>query len=404
MSWILALYTWGVAASSIVNTTNSLLALWYAKTEDKDYYEKFKKKSEDAKIAFFAKNILKTFIPVYNIIHPIFMVLNSKLISIFHPIKSLKNSGKSFLDEWKRQEAKNESTKEKIKNKFNKISNWFNKTKDNIRTERDEMLEERRQRNTETSSRTSTSEQRTYTLSELNERINSVRSEYSELMKKYNSLENSSEKRKVALRINKLVDEYNDLEKQSKELKNKQSKTSTSVITERTATNTRRENTVSNSERVIKDIDTNMALLKDEYNKLKRQYNSLKASGASQTELNTVLRKAQRVATEYNELNARRKSLVINKPVVQNNRTSRNNDLAVTVDSLDNEIQNLMNEKTRLERLYVKSIADGASKKTADAIISQKEDTEKRISYLISYRRNLIEESQPTSGGMTLRR
>ena len=62
MSWILALYTWGVVASSIVNTTNSLLALWYAKTEDKDYYEKFKKKSENVKIAFFANNIIKIFL------------------------------------------------------------------------------------------------------------------------------------------------------------------------------------------------------------------------------------------------------------------------------------------------------------------------------------------------------
>lgn len=402
MSWILALYIWGIVASSIVNTTNSLLALWYAKTEDKDYYEKFKKKSKDAKIAFFAKNIIKIFIPVYNIIHPIVMILNSKLISLFHPIKSLKNNGKYFLNEWKRQEAKNESSKEKIKNKLNKISNWFNKTKENVKAEKDKMLDERKNKKSE--SKENVSKDKTYTETELSERISSVRSEYNSLIKKYNSLENSSEKRKVALRINELVDEYNDLEKQSKELKSKQTKTSTPVVTERTATNTRKENTISHNERIIKEIDTNMALLKDEHNRLKRQYNSLKASGASQTELNIVLRKAQRVATEYNELNIRRKSLVTNKPVVQNNRTSRNIDLAVTVDSLDNEIQNLMNEKTRLERLYIKSIADGASKKTVDSIISQKEDVEKRISYLISYRRNLIEESQPISGGMTLRR
>lgn len=402
MSWILALYIWGIVASSIVNTTNSLLALWYAKTEDKDYYEKFKKKSKDAKIAFFAKNIIKTFIPVYNIIHPIVMILNSKFISLFHPIKSLKNNGKYFLNEWKRQEAKNESSKEKIKNKLNKISNWFNKTKENVKAEKDKMLDERKNKKFE--SKENVSKDKTYTETELSERISSVRSEYNSLIKKYNSLENSSEKRKVALRINELVDEYNDLEKQSKELKSKQTKTSTPVATERTANNTRKENTISHNERIIKEIDTNMALLKDEHNRLKRQYNSLKASGASQTELNTVLRKAQRVATEYNELNIRRKSLVTNKPVVQNNRTSRNIDLAVTVDSLDNEIQNLMNEKTRLERLYIKSIADGASKKTVDSIISQKEDVEKRISYLISYRRNLIEESQPISGGMTLRR
>lgn len=402
MSWILALYIWGIVASSIVNTTNSLLALWYAKTEDKDYYEKFKNKSKDAKIAFFAKNIIKIFIPVYNIIHPIVMILNSKLISLFHPNKSLKNNGKYFLNEWKRQEAKNESSKEKIKNKLNKISNWFNKTKENVKTEKDKMLEERKNKKAE--SKENLSKDKTYTETELSERISSVRSEYNSLIKKYNSLENSSEKRKVALRINELVDEYNDLEKQSKELKSKQTKTSTPVVTERTATNTRKENTISHNERIIKEIDTNMALLKDEHNRLKRQYNSLKANGASQTELNTVLRKAQRVATEYNELNIRRKSLVTNKPVVQNNRTSRNNDLAVTVDTLDNEIQNLMNKKNSLERLYVKSIADGASKKTVESIISQKEDVEKRISYLISYRRNLIEESQPTSGGMTLRR
>ena len=264
------------------------------------------------------------------------------------------------------------------------------------------MLEEIKNKKTE--SKENVSKDKTYTGTELSERISSVRSEYNSLMIKYNSLENSSEKRKVALRINELVDEYNDLEKRSKELKSKQTKTSTPVVAERTATNTRKENTVSYNESVIKEIDTNMALLKDEHNRLKRQYNSLKVSGASQAELNTVLRKAQRVATEYNELNTRRKSLVTNIPVVQNNRSSKNNDLAVTVDALDNEIQNLMNEKTRLERLYIKSIADGASKKTVDSIISQKEDVEKRISYLISYRRNLIEESQPTSGCMTLRR
>lgn len=405
MTWYVALYLWGVVASSIVNNTKSLLALWYAKTEDKDYYNKFKEKSVGEKITFFAKNILKTFIPVYNIIHPIKMLLDSNFPSLFHPIRTLKDDGRRQLAIWQSKEAKAEANREKISGKFHKISNWFNKTKDKVKAEKEKMLEEKKEKSVQ-SSKQNVSESKVYTIEEVETEMASLSKEYVELKKQLDKLRadgaSTSEKNKIARKINEIAADYKKLDERRSELKSKQAKQV--AITKPVTTKTTSSPVTRKEDKTTRSRDTYMAQLKDEYNKLRREYNSLKVSGASEDELNAVLKKAKKVTDEYNRLLTGNKSQISNTPAVQNNRTSTNNNLTITVEAIDNEIQKLMAEQTMLERKFIELTAKGVSTTELKKITDKREINSKRISYLMSYRKNLTIEDQPTSGCMTLRR
>lgn len=341
MPWFLALYTWGVVASGIVNTTKSLLALWYAKTEDEVYYNKFKEKSEGEKFAFFTKNILKMFIPVYNIIHPIKLLLDSNLPSLIHPIRALKDDGRRQLAIWKDEEYKRNAFKDKVKSKFKNVSNWFTKTKGKVNKEKEKMLEEK-------------------------------------IMK------NASKEESASKESDKKVETL-----QTKKAENAK-KTVNSSST--------RSSVSEQSSNAIKEIDSNLALLKKQYNTLKVQYDELKSKNASPAEINSVAKKMNKVSSDAKALIARRNTLK-GKVVTSSKSTA-------SVRTIDDEIEKLMNEQVLLERKYRKLSNEGASISELNELNRQREIITKKVRYLLSYKKNLAnnEEKPSTGEGRTLRR
>lgn len=242
MSWILALYVWGIGASAIINTTKSALGYWYIKTEDKNYYDEYKSKSSEEKTLFYVGNILKMFIPVYNIIHPIKMLLDSPLPSLIHPIKSLKQSGRRQVALWNYQNAKRTKRINKLVSLFQK------KTKKNEKVETKEEVktpEVKKEINKEVKTeekvpvknvvktkpvvktetpKVNTATPSTFTIEEIDEKINELRKQYNCLKSRYDILKSKNASTKdlneIAIKMNKICETTNALIKRRKQLKN----------------------------------------------------------------------------------------------------------------------------------------------------------------------------------------
>lgn len=317
MSWMLGLYIWGVVVSGVVNTTKSLLALWYAKTEDTNYYNKFKEKSSFEKTMFFVGNILKMFIPIYNIIHPVKLILDSHLPNLLHPIRSLKDSGRRQLAIWSYKEARRESIKNSIKNRFKKIKNFFSKAKDEVKVEKEKMTqkiqnkkEKELPKKEETTSkgevklppRKSVSEQKDDTIKEINIKISELKREYIKLKKQYDVLkENGSsvlERNKVASRINKICEDTKSLIARRDELKNKP------------VVNTTRENSINKPTITVDVIDGELATLYKEQRTLCSKYMKLVDSGTKSPLINELSAKIAQVDKKIKYIENYRKSLI----------------------------------------------------------------------------------------------
>lgn len=327
MAWYVALYLWGVVASSIVNNTKSLLALWYISKYDKQYLKEFKERSGFEKASFFARNILKTFIPVYNIIHPLVLLANSRFPNLLHPIDSLISSGGNQYAIWKNKENKRMKRINKLVQKINKFfgnDKVENKTTKSVPSKQvperkpvsqtqnkkqNPPLPERKpvvQNNLQTKKPVSTAsvdsevELAKKKLTEAENRINSLRSQYNKLNKEYNALKKQGAPKSGLLITKKKMDEIADNAQGLIEAYN--------GLKQRLAVRTSGQ--TKKPVETIESIDAKLESLKNEQAKLIVEYNSLAKAGKADA---SKLSRINAIRTEVQELLAKRNQLFMSQ-------------------------------------------------------------------------------------------
>ena len=349
MSWFLPIYLWGVVISSIVNNTKSLLALWYAYSEDKEFFDKFMQRETSGKVMFFGRNILKTFIPIYNIVHPINLILKSRIPNIFHPIKSIKNNTKRYYDVWKNKEMKrilkeeNTSKTTKVKGNVNvngkDVVNVQKEFKNKTSKKEEEKMKESKKPEVIKPKKTV----QTKNIDE--EKMRMLRSKYNELKMQYEARKRNGASN---AELNRIVKQMNLIVSEAENVRNNKS----SQV--KTQTNT-----------VRACNDDTIEAFKNRYNALNRQYQRLKASGASREELNKIAKEMNQIVDIVN-VRVEKTKLPVIKPASELTTDERSYDETLTeLENIRDEVIQRYNRESRKankNEIVLKSLSDEIKK------------------------------------------
>lgn len=349
MSWFLPIYLWGVVVSSVVNNTKSLLALWYAYSEDKEFYNKFMEREMSGKAMFFGRNILKTFIPIYNIIHPINLILKSRIPNIFHPVKSIKNNIKKYYDVWKNKEMKR-ILKEENTSKTTKVKGNVNVNGKDILNKEKEFKNKTAKKEEEKMKESKKPEvikpKKTVQTKNINdEKMRMLRSKYNELKMQYEAKKrngaSNAELNTIARQMNLIVSEVEKV----RNGKSNQVQTQTNTVR------------ACNNETVF--------ALRNRYNALNRQYQRLKTSGASHEELNKIVKEMNQIVDLVN-VKVEKTKLPVIKPASELTTDERSYEETLSeLENIRDEVIQRYNRESRKANpsdVVLKSLSDEIKK------------------------------------------
>lgn len=239
----------GLVLSSCINIPMSFLAYMRYRLKDKEFYNHLKNRSLKDKILFNVKNAVRFLLPIYNIVYPIKLLLSG--------------GPKSVSEKWKEEIL----TAEKNKGKFGKsVKGFFEKAKSEIKGFKDEFFPSK----------------------------NKNKSKEKEKNTSVTTTQNKAETKPVVHTVEKKSEPVKIATKKQQTVPDKKEVSGTRVLT---------------PERINFYLDQ----YRKEYNRLRVEYETLKAKKAPIDELNKVVRNMNALALRSQQLMDLRKGMTQEK-------------------------------------------------------------------------------------------